>query len=236
MIPITDVIILMVLALLIFGPRRLPEIGRMVGKGLAEFRRASNELRRSINAELALEEDDAAARGRSAEMNRPTLLPTPPPPPPAAIGHGAEAVPPAPPASLGAAELPDEPPPIRPDPPYLSTETPVFGDAHPTPSPNVHELPPAPVPSVGETSSEPHPGLHERHAAPHPSVQEVPPPPHPSPHEMPPLPPPSVVEVPPPPDSLLHSHGLSPGAGTLTDVGAMPDVGAGPDFGGGGPE
>src|SRR6202011_3665114 len=114
MIPLTDLIILMVLALLIFGPRRLPEIGRMVGKGLAEFRRASNELRRSINAELALEEDDAAARAR-AESNRPTLLATPPiapaPPPHAVDGlsevHGLDSsgeAPPPPPGALGTPE------------------------------------------------------------------------------------------------------------------------------------
>src|SRR5215470_7449358 len=109
MIPITDLIILMVLALLIFGPRRLPEIGRMVGKVLAEFRRASNELRRSINAELALEEDDAAAHARSAESSRPTLVTTPSAPPSA----------PSP--------LQDEPPALSTEPPYLSTDPPSFG-------------------------------------------------------------------------------------------------------------
>lgn len=45
-----------VLALLIFGPKKLPEIGRTLGRGVAEFRKAANELKRSINTELALEE------------------------------------------------------------------------------------------------------------------------------------------------------------------------------------
>jgi TatA/E family protein of Tat protein translocase len=45
-----------VLALLIFGPKRLPEIGRTIGRGMAEFRKASNELKRTINTELAMEE------------------------------------------------------------------------------------------------------------------------------------------------------------------------------------
>ena len=53
---VPEIIFIVVLALLIFGPRRLPEIGRTIGKGLAEFRRASNEIKRTINAELALEE------------------------------------------------------------------------------------------------------------------------------------------------------------------------------------
>ena len=52
---------ILVLALLIFGPR-LPEIGRTLGKGLAEFRRASNELKRSIEPEVLAEEIQAALK------------------------------------------------------------------------------------------------------------------------------------------------------------------------------
>lgn len=54
---VPEIIFILVLALLIFGPKRLPEIGRTVGKGLSEFRRASSEIQRTINAELALEDD-----------------------------------------------------------------------------------------------------------------------------------------------------------------------------------
>lgn len=43
-------------ALLLFGPRKLPEIGRTLGKGLAEFRRASAELKRSLDTEMIEEE------------------------------------------------------------------------------------------------------------------------------------------------------------------------------------
>jgi sec-independent protein translocase protein TatA len=53
---VPEILFILVLALLVFGPKRLPEIGRTVGKGLAEFRKASNELKRTINAELALED------------------------------------------------------------------------------------------------------------------------------------------------------------------------------------
>ena len=41
-----------VVALLVFGPKRLPELARSMGKGLAEFRRASSDLRRSIDLDL----------------------------------------------------------------------------------------------------------------------------------------------------------------------------------------
>jgi sec-independent protein translocase protein TatA len=52
-----EIAFIFVLALLIFGPKRLPEIGRTLGKAMGEFRRASNELKRTINTELALDED-----------------------------------------------------------------------------------------------------------------------------------------------------------------------------------
>ncbi|HYU58969.1 MAG TPA: twin-arginine translocase TatA/TatE family subunit [Actinomycetota bacterium] len=40
-----EILVILVLALLIFGPKRLPEIGRSIGKSMREFRRASSELR-----------------------------------------------------------------------------------------------------------------------------------------------------------------------------------------------
>ncbi|HEX6201678.1 MAG TPA: twin-arginine translocase TatA/TatE family subunit [Thermoanaerobaculia bacterium] len=52
-----EILFILVLALLVFGPRRLPEVGRTIGKALGEFRRATTDLKRSVNAELALEEE-----------------------------------------------------------------------------------------------------------------------------------------------------------------------------------
>jgi len=51
-----EIIVLLALGLMIFGPRRLPEIGRTVGKALFEFRRAASELRSSIEREIDLED------------------------------------------------------------------------------------------------------------------------------------------------------------------------------------
>jgi sec-independent protein translocase protein TatA len=53
---VPELIFIMLLALLIFGPKRLPEIGRTLGRGMTEFRKASNDLKRTINVELALDE------------------------------------------------------------------------------------------------------------------------------------------------------------------------------------
>jgi TatA/E family protein of Tat protein translocase len=56
---VPELIFILLLALLIFGPKRLPEIGRTLGRGMSEFRKASNELKRTINVELALDEQPA---------------------------------------------------------------------------------------------------------------------------------------------------------------------------------
>jgi TatA/E family protein of Tat protein translocase len=53
---VPELLFILVLALLLFGPKRLPEIGRTIGKGMAEFRRATNDLKRTIETEISLEE------------------------------------------------------------------------------------------------------------------------------------------------------------------------------------
>jgi TatA/E family protein of Tat protein translocase len=55
-----ELLLILVLALLLFGPRKLPEIGRSVGKALGQFKQASDDLKRTLNAEVALEEGSAA--------------------------------------------------------------------------------------------------------------------------------------------------------------------------------
>lgn len=47
-----EMVFIFVLALLIFGPKKLPELGRSLGKGISEFRRASSELRNSLEREM----------------------------------------------------------------------------------------------------------------------------------------------------------------------------------------
>jgi TatA/E family protein of Tat protein translocase len=44
----TEIVVILVIALLIFGPNKLPELARSLGKGFGEFRRASYDLRQSL--------------------------------------------------------------------------------------------------------------------------------------------------------------------------------------------
>ena len=77
-----ELILILALALLLFGPKKLPEIGKQVGKALGEFKRTSNELKRTIEDEMdrATKEppkdspppDPAAASGATAPSPAPT--------------------------------------------------------------------------------------------------------------------------------------------------------------------
>ncbi|MGB9029407.1 MAG: twin-arginine translocase TatA/TatE family subunit, partial [Acidobacteriaceae bacterium] len=72
-----DSIFIFLLALVLFGPKKLPEIGRTIGKLLAEFRRASNEFKFQIQEELRTMEDDER-RKKLAEMQAQKAADAPP--------------------------------------------------------------------------------------------------------------------------------------------------------------
>jgi TatA/E family protein of Tat protein translocase len=52
-----EIIVIFVIALIIFGPRKLPELGKTLGKGLAEFKKASNELKKTWEDEVQLDKE-----------------------------------------------------------------------------------------------------------------------------------------------------------------------------------
>ena len=62
-----ELIVIMVIALIIFGPRKLPELGRSLGRSLNEFKRASNELKHTLDEEIRVEEQRSAERQRDPE-------------------------------------------------------------------------------------------------------------------------------------------------------------------------
>jgi len=70
-----ELLFILILALLIFGPKKLPEIGRTLGKGMAEFRKASTDLRRTIERELDVEGQPAPPRPALAQPVVPMAAP-----------------------------------------------------------------------------------------------------------------------------------------------------------------
>ncbi len=53
---VPELIIIFIIALLIFGPRKLPKIGKSIGRTLAEFKRASSDLKSTLEDEIEAEE------------------------------------------------------------------------------------------------------------------------------------------------------------------------------------
>ncbi|MCL4818611.1 MAG: twin-arginine translocase TatA/TatE family subunit [Vicinamibacteria bacterium] len=98
-----EIFLILVIALIVFGPRKLPEIGKSVGNMMNEFRRASNEFRRTVEEEV--------------EADRQRALPAPVPGPvvepvPDTVPVGAPA-----PADAAAPAPAEEPPPAGADAP-----------------------------------------------------------------------------------------------------------------------
>ena len=75
-----DSIVIFLLALVLFGPKKLPEIGRQIGKLLADFRRASNDFKMQIDEELrAMEQQERQKKleAAAAEAEKTPALPPP---------------------------------------------------------------------------------------------------------------------------------------------------------------
>ena len=81
-----ELIVIFVIALIIFGPRKLPELGKSLGKSIAEFKRASNELKSTLEEEIRMEEqktkqDEAAKAAASAQAQQTSTPPVSDAPP-----------------------------------------------------------------------------------------------------------------------------------------------------------
>jgi TatA/E family protein of Tat protein translocase len=79
-----ELIIIFVIALIIFGPRKLPELGRSLGRSLSEFKRASNELKSTLEEEIRLDEQRATLDSSKAAAAAATPAPPAEPPTPTA--------------------------------------------------------------------------------------------------------------------------------------------------------
>jgi sec-independent protein translocase protein TatA len=64
-----ELVVIFIIALLVFGPRKLPELGKTLGKGLAEFKKASNELKRTWEDEVRAEEEELRKIQRDINNN-----------------------------------------------------------------------------------------------------------------------------------------------------------------------
>ena len=75
-----EIVVILVIALIIFGPRKLPELGRSLGRGIAEFKKATSDFQNTLEREI----DADAKRSEEAVAAPPTASVTPPTDPPPA--------------------------------------------------------------------------------------------------------------------------------------------------------
>jgi len=148
----SETIFLFFLALIIFGPKKLPEIARQVGRYLNEFRRASNEFKAQIEQEIANLEVE--------ERKRTILPPTPAPEDTAsrALNAGAGGPPQteASPAESGAPTGASATVAASEDEPLFATAPATTATASPGPSANATEAAPATEAVAASTSQESH--------------------------------------------------------------------------------
>jgi Tat protein translocase TatB subunit len=130
-----EIFLIFVVALIVFGPRKLPEIGKSLGKMMVEFRRASNDFRRTIEEEV-----EADKLRQTLDVSRLEAPKAEPPAPAAAATSAPEAVP---------APGNGETPPAGTVP--QGTWPPAAAEAT---GPAGSEAPPSPAPDAAATTSE----------------------------------------------------------------------------------
>src|SRR5208337_2385094 len=70
-----EMIFIFLLALVLFGPKKLPELGRQLGKALAEFKKASNEFKQQLETEMMNIELEERAKKEPEPTSSPRILP-----------------------------------------------------------------------------------------------------------------------------------------------------------------
>ena len=73
-----EIVVILVLALLVFGPKRLPELARSLGRGLAELRRASTDLRQTFNEATQEPRIETPQQGSRTQPPQPEASPPKP--------------------------------------------------------------------------------------------------------------------------------------------------------------
>jgi TatA/E family protein of Tat protein translocase len=69
---VPELLFIFVIALLVFGPKRLPELGRSLGKGLSEFKKATNGIKDQIEREIQNAEVESAVEAARPKPTAPT--------------------------------------------------------------------------------------------------------------------------------------------------------------------
>ena len=72
-----ELIVILIIALIVVGPKKLPELARALGRGFSEFKRAASDIRNTLDAEVSLH--DTVSKGAEAQQSATTqkMIPAP---------------------------------------------------------------------------------------------------------------------------------------------------------------
>ncbi len=84
-----ELIVIFIIALIIFGPRRLPELGRSLGRSINEFKKASNDLRNTLEEEIRVEETKTPVQAQAKPASQPPATSVEEPVPSRPVDSGA---------------------------------------------------------------------------------------------------------------------------------------------------
>ncbi len=76
---VPELLVILVVALLVLGPKRLPEVAKALGKALGEFRKATSDISEELTSARSMLEEEVRMAERQARTIRPNGLPNPPP-------------------------------------------------------------------------------------------------------------------------------------------------------------
>lgn len=119
-----EIVLICVIALIVVGPKKMPELARALGKGYGEFRRAFDEMKRNVETDF---QTDEIRLGLLDLPPKPTAFPSAPPEsllteqPVTVVDSAALPYPAVPEASPPPTEQPEAAPPQNPDPPSVQT-------------------------------------------------------------------------------------------------------------------
>lgn len=94
-----ELIVILIIALIVVGPKKLPDLARALGRGFSEFKRAANDLRSTLDTEIAMQDQSASQ----------TNTPPPPDPPSAKMIPAPQDIPDPPASQESASRQNDEP-------------------------------------------------------------------------------------------------------------------------------
>ena len=72
-----ELIMILIIALIVVGPKKLPELARALGRGFSEFKRAANDIRNTLDAEISTDDTAPKTEDKSQSTTERKMIPAP---------------------------------------------------------------------------------------------------------------------------------------------------------------